>query len=170
MEEQLSNKIFQLKEKLTDGEFKDLMDTLKGVYDEKKEKEYVLYEIEYVIPVVSILGDDIRVSLKKKKTILKMKPRREQGADLSLTEEFFLKELNENDNKLCIKYYVFKSHFENEYRINGGYVHCDECGTRADMEQCDECGCGGNVVAEPTYFSCSVDTEHIQVIKYKKLD
>jgi len=99
-----------------------------------------------------------------------MKPGRERGA-LTLSEEFFLKELEENDNKLCIKYHVFKNHFDHEYRINGGYIHCDECGERADMERCEECGCGGDgCLIQPEHFSCSVDTTDIQVIRYKKLD
>lgn len=167
MEEQLSNKIFELKDKLTDGEFKDLMDTLKGVYEKKKETEYVLYEIEYVIPKVSIVRTNVKVELKPYKKIIKLRKNKMEHY-YGGHEEDFLHHLEQYDNRLCIDNYCYSKLIDDKnYIIDGGFIYCEECGERECV--CDNPECENNNDQNPQTFKLYITTEHIQITKYTKL-
>jgi len=163
MEEQLSNKIFELKDKLTDGEFKDLMDTLKGVYEEKKETEYVLYEIEYVIPKVSIVRTNVKVELKQRKKIIKLR-KNEMEHYYGAHEKNFLQHLEEHDNLLCIDSFAYRKLIDDKsYIIDGGFIYCEECGENI----CENPDCDNH--QDPQTFKLYIETEHIQILKHTKL-
>lgn len=166
MEEQLSNKIFELKDKLTDGEFKDLMDTLKGVYEEKRENEYVLYEIEYVIPKVSIVRTNVNVELKQRKKIIKLRKNKIEQY-YGGHEEDFLEHLEQHDNRLCITHHAYNKLIDDKnYIIDGGFIYCEECGERGC--ECENPECEGNN-QDPQTFRLYITTEHIQIIKKVKI-
>ena len=165
MEEELSNKIFELKDKLTDGEFKDLMDTLKGVYEEKKENEYVLYEIEYVIPKVSISRTNVIVNLQQYKKIVKLRKNKMENY-FNGHEEEFLDQVERNNGLFVCNSYNFKNLIDDtRYCIDGGFVYCEECGERECV--CDNPECDNH--QDPQTFKLHVETNHIQITKHTKL-
>lgn len=164
MEAQLSNKIFELKEKITDGEFKDLMETLQGVYEEKKEKDYVLYEIDYVIPNLTMKHTRIEVKLELKSAIIKLSCKNEfnyQEGEME-TEKHFLERIENGKGRIYANYRGAPPQLINNHSPISGYAWCDVCNDNC----CDECGESTN---PPIDFTCNVDNEYIHIVKYNKL-
>ncbi len=66
--EDLSNSIFDLKEKLTDGEFKNVMEQLQAI----RLNQPVMYQITYLNPVLKE-GEDVDITINYIKTICYIK-------------------------------------------------------------------------------------------------
>jgi hypothetical protein len=165
MEEQLSNKIFDLKEKLTDGEFKDLMDTLQGVYKEKKETEYVMYEVDYIINQVEMKATRISTSFKKLKAIIKLSCKEDfsYGMGEIETEKHFLERVQRNDGIISTNNHWTHPTLRNFQPNVNGYTNCEIC----NDECCEECGeCRNNTCD----FTSCVEHNNIVVINYKKIN
>ena len=127
METTLSNQIFDLKNKLTDLEFKNLMDTLKLSYEQKEEKAYVLYDITYLQPTLSLNeGCKAVVGLEKCKNIIKLYKKK---IPMSYSNQEFLEDMNDNNGIINIDYKSLKQlqfikHIE---FIAGGNNSCEYC-------------------------------------------
>ena len=165
MEAQLSNKIFEVKDKLTDGEFKDLMDTLQGVYNEKKEKDYALYEIDYVIPKLTMKCTMIEVDLELKSAIIKLSCKDEfnqQQGEME-TEKHFLERVERGNGRIYANYMGGAPQLRTNHSTISGYTWCHVC----NEECCGECGESTN---PPVDFTCHVKNEFIHIVKYNKLE
>ena len=164
MEEQLSNKIFELKEKITDGEFKDLMETLQGVYKEKKEKEFVLYEIEYIFIQLTMSGRRIETHFVKKKAIIKLSCAEDfDYAEGKIeTEKHFLERVERNDRIIHVNHHWSPPPLRNFQPNLNGYCWCEACSDNC----CGECGESNTL---PVDFECPVSNSQIFIHSMIKL-
>jgi hypothetical protein len=164
MEEQLSNKIFELKEKITDREFKDLMETLQGVYKEKKEKEFVLYEIEYIFTQLTMRGRSIETELVKKKAIIKLSCAEDfDYAEGKIeTEKHFLNRVESRGGVIFVNNSWSPPPLRNFHQNLNGYCWCEVCSDNC----CGECGESNTL---PVDFECPVKNSHIFIHSMIKL-
>ena len=116
--ENLCNMIFDIKQKLSDMEYKTLMDQISTTREESK-KKLNLFEIHYCLPIMSIDENmSSCLSFSKDKKIIQIS-----------TDDY--KEIKESIEETgnCIKFFEWarKSHFQIVELDNEQSCYCDSC-------------------------------------------
>ena len=173
MESNLSNLIYDIKEKITDAEYKNLMETLKTSYEEKEENDYVLYDITYLKPTIELKGTNADLSLETYNIIIKLNKKK---TSMLYTSEDFLEDMEDN-NGIINTDYRFKNipYIKTKEYVIGGSNSCTDCYERYNEEMQEWCSDNdGDIDTRPcsphsNTFELRTENKKIVVLKWKKV-